>query len=320
MARSEILDALLPVTWQDEGDAADGIRLVHDRQVKPVVPAITIGGGRLTHAGIPAYPDPTRAVRALSWLARRSTRSRPEAGRRTTCRTPGRAAQARELLAGSVGRPFVLESAAKQVLALYGVPVSREVVVRDAAGAAQAAGELGYPVAIKALSYQLAHKSDAGGLRLGLWSGTEVEEAYAEMTGALARAGVAELDGVLVQEMVPADLEMMCGLKHDPVFGRVVAIGLGGTLVELLGDPELLHVPFTTSEARNAIRAVARGRITHPTRGLTEPQIELLAQTLSAVSAMSDDLPEVRSADINPIRVSADGLKAVDALLVLSAS
>jgi acetyltransferase len=318
MARSAVIDAVLPVTWQDEGDGADGIRLVHNGQAKPIVPAITVGGPLLTRDGIPAYPDPTRAVRALSWLAERSVRARPEAGRRTTAPEPGRAARARELLAGSAGRPFVLESAAKQVLALYGVPVSRELVVGDARSAAQAAAQIGFPVALKALSYELAHKSDSGGLRLGLTSADEVARAYDDLVGALAAAGVGELDGVLVQEMVPAHIEIMCGLKRDPVFGPVVATGIGGTLVEMLGDPALLRVPFTAAEAGRAIRGIAEGRITHPVRGLTEGQIETLARTLSGVSAMADELGEIVSADINPIRVSAHGLKAVDALLVLS--
>jgi len=318
MAQSEVLDALLPVTWQDEGAAADGIRRLHHEQAKPIVPAITIGGGLLTRAGVPAYPDPTRAVRALAWLAKRSTRPRPAVGRRTTSPVAGRAAQARELLLSSAGRPFVLESVAKQVLALYGVPVSREFLAHDGPGAAQAARKIGFPVALKALSYELAHKSDAGGLRLGLSSADEVATAYADLVGVLAGAGVADLEGVLVQEMVPADIEIMCGLKRDQVFGPVVAIGMGGTLVELLGEPVLLRVPFTTSEAERAVRGMARGRITHPTRGLTEAQIEALARTLSGVSAMADELGEILSADINPIRVSAHGFKAVDALLVLS--
>lgn len=318
MARSEVIDALLPVTWADEGAAADGIRRLHHEQSKPIVPSITIGGERLTQAGVPAYPDPTRAVRALSWLARRSTRPRPAAGGRTSSPLAGRAARARELLVSSAGRPFVLESVAKQVLALYGVPVSREFVAHDALSAAEAARQIGFPVALKALSYEFAHKSDAGGLRLGLASAEEVASAYAGLVGALAGAGVSELEGVLVQEMVPADIEMMCGLKHDQVFGPVVAIGIGGTLVELLGEPVLLRVPFTNSEAGRAVRGIAHGRIAHPTRGLTEAQIESLARILSGVSAMADELREIISADINPVRVSAHGLKAVDALLVLS--
>jgi len=319
VAGCEVIDAVLPVTWLDEGDAADAIRRVYQEQAKPVVSAITVGGIKLGRDGIPTLPDPTRAVRALACLAEVSTRPRPEAGRRAVRTDPRRAARARDLLSAEAGRPFVLEAVAKQVLALYGVPVSKEVVVHDADEAARAAETLGGRVALKALSYALPHKSDQGGLRLGVKGGTGAAKAYLELVAALTGPGRGlELQGVLVQQMVPATIEIMCGLDRDPVFGPVVAAGLGGALVEVLGDPVLLRAPFTLIEAERAARAIAGGRITHPVRGLDDGQLTALAEAMVGIGTMAVELPEVASADVNPFRVSGTGFCAVDALLVVS--
>jgi succinyl-CoA synthetase beta subunit len=228
-------------------------------------------------------------------------------------------ARARELLSAEAGRPFVLEAVAKQVLALYGVPVSKEAVVHDAAEAARAAEALGGPVALKALSYALPHKSDQGGLRLGVSGGADAAKAYLELVATLTGPGRGlELQGVLVQQMVPATIEIMCGLERDPVFGPVVAAGLGGALVEVLGDPVLLRAPFTLIEAERAAAAIAGGRITHPVRGLDDGQLTALAEAMVGIGTMAVELPEVASADVNPFRVSGTGFCAVDALLVVS--
>jgi acetate---CoA ligase (ADP-forming) len=119
-----------------------------------------------------------------------------------------------------------------------------------------------------------------------------------------------------VQEMVSSRLELAVGLQRDPVYGPVVAVGLGGVLVEILGDPQLLHAPFSHQQAREAVSGIAGGRILHTTRGLDDAQIDLLATTMTGVGQLALELPEIESVDINPMLVGNTGLCAVDALVL----
>ena len=122
---------------------------------------------------------------------------------------------------------------------------------------------------------------------------------------------------MLVQEMVSSRLELALGLQRDPVFGPMIAIGLGGVLIEILGTPQLLHAPFGIAEARLAVARIAGGRISHATRGLDEAQREQLAQSAVALGNLALEQPYVSSVDVNPLMAGAHGLVAVDALLVL---
>jgi acetyltransferase len=169
-------------------------------------------------------------------------------------------------------------------------------------------------VALKVQSYDLPHKSDAGGLALGLETERDIRAAYRKVT-AIAGAGLV-VENVLVQEMVSSRLELAVGLQRDPVFGPVVAVGLGGVLIEILGPPVLLHVPFSADRALAAIAAISGGRITHEVRGLRPAHQMQLADVLLGLSALAVELPEVDSVDVNPLMVTENGLTAVDALVV----
>ena len=142
----------------------------------------------------------------------------------------------------------------------------------------------------------------------------EVRTAYRAVTA--AASGV-ELEGVLVQEMVNGRLELAVGLQRDPVFGAVIAVGLGGALVEIVAEPMLLHVPFSAAQARKVVGRIAAGRIAHPVRGLDDGEFDSLAQLLVGLGQLAHELPEVISVDVNPVMVGEHGLTAVDALLVV---
>jgi acetate---CoA ligase (ADP-forming) len=207
---------------------------------------------------------------------------------------------------------------AKQVLAEYGIPVSREMIADSAEAAVSAARELGGPVALKALSYNLPHKSDSGALRLGLSGDEAVRAGYEDMLASLRAANPdLKLEGVLVQEMVPASVEIACGLQRDPVFGPMVVTGLGGVLIEIVGGPVMLRPPFTQRAAADAVDRIAGGRLRTASRGLSDVQAGLIAQVMTGLGALAVDLPEVTSIDINPLRVDGSVVKAVDALIVV---
>ena len=135
------------------------------------------------------------------------------------------------------------------MLRAYGIPVNRQELVTGPDEAVDAAARLGGPVALKVMSYQLPHKTEAGAIRLGVLGADSVRRQYDEMLAEVAeRVPTAVVEGVLVQEMVPARLELMCGMQRDPVFGPMVAVGLGGIFVEILSETALLRPPFGPAE------------------------------------------------------------------------
>jgi acyl-CoA synthetase (NDP forming) len=274
----------------------------------------------IAEAGIPVYTDPARAVRAIGAVAAFSEFVRRHEHAEHPQKDQGRIKRARALLEREKGQPFVLESVAKQVLAEYSIPVSREVIAQDADAAVAAARTLPGKVALKVLSHGLPHKSDSGALRLGLAGDEAVKSAYQEMLASIGQANPdIEIEGVLVQEMVPASVEISCGLQRDPVFGPMIVVGIGGVLIEIVGGAVMLRPPFTQKMAEDAVARIAAGRLRTASRGLDEKQAETIASIMTGLGMLALELPEVESIDINPIRVDGDGAKAVDALIVVTA-
>ncbi|MFF5289568.1 acetate--CoA ligase family protein [Paractinoplanes globisporus] len=312
LCASDEIDAVMALVWGGDSDHADTVVKLYE-QDKPIAPVVTIGPEKLADRGLPAFADPTRAIRALSAMAAVSARA--PAGPPTHAVDQERADWARATLAEAAGEPIVLEATSKRVLARYGIPVTREVVCHTEDEAVAALAEIGGRVALKVQSYDLPHKSDSGGLVLGLATPDEVRAAYRRLAR-LGDGGV-RLHSLLVQEMVPARLEMAIGMHRDPVFGPVVAVGLGGSLIEVIGEPALLHPPFTRERAVGLITRLAGGRITHAVRGLGADHIARLADAARGLATLALDLPELESVDINPVMVTDTGIVAADALMVL---
>ena len=319
LAASDGVDAVLPLIWYVGERETTATKKVWAATDKPLVIATTLSAPDIAEAGIPVYTDPARAVRAVGAVAAFSESVRqyeqvekPEADQ-------DRISRARALLEQEKGQPFVLESVAKQVLAEYGIPVSREIIADSAEAAVKAARTLTGKVALKVLSYGLPHKSDSGALRLGLSGDEEVQHAYEEMLASIRAANPdIKVEGVLVQEMIPATVEISCGLQRDPVFGPMVAIAIGGVLIEIVGGAVLLRPPFTKRMAEDAVARIAEGRLRTASRGLSDKQAKLIATTMVGLGTLALELPEVETIDINPIRVAGDVAKAVDALIVVS--
>jgi acetyltransferase len=311
------VDAILPLVWSVGPDEERAVRTAYAGTDKPMVIATTLEAPQLTEAGIPVFGDPARAVRALGAVF---AVSMPVPGLETVEVVPDsqRAGQVRELLASAAGQPFILESLAKQILRRYDIPVSEEAIAHSSREAVAIAAGIEGPVALKGLSYQLAHKSDSGAIRLGLRGADEVSAAYDDLLAEMERSENAiSVEGILVQEMVPATVEMACGLQRDPLFGPMVIVGLGGSLIEILAGTSMLKAPFSTTAATRAIESLWQGRLTATARGLNKAQVGLIAEIMVAIGQLAVELPEVASIDINPIRVSGPTLKAVDALLLV---
>ena len=210
------------------------------------------------------------------------------------------------------GRTTLDEHQSKRLLASFGIPVAREAVVADPPAAAAAAVGLGFPVVLKAWGSSLAHKTEASGVVLDLRSPAEVQAAGARLLG------IPGAEGLLVQEQVPGDRELVCGLTRVPGFGPCVMFGVGGVLTELVADAVFRLAPLSTEEAAGMITDIRLARMLGPFRGQAAADTKGLGRILVALGEIALRHPAVAQIDINPIKVRPDGtLVAVDALAVL---
>lgn len=214
------------------------------------------------------------------------------------------------------------EAESRRRLEQYGIAQNRYRVASSPGEAAQAAEELGYPVAMKILSPRIIHKSDFGGVRLGLKTATEVSTAYDEMVSAAVQKGVSltEIQGVTVQEMATGVAEAFIGARRDRTFGVVVLVGTGGIWVEVLRDVELGIWPLEESEIDAMIRRLKGHPLLDGFRGRPRADVSALVQLVRGVGAALAGDPEILELDLNPVLVKAlgDGAVAVDARIVVA--
>ena len=176
--------------------------------------------------------------------------------------------------------PFT-ERKSKVFLAAHGIAVTREVLARDAKAAVKASAEIGYPVVLKIESPDLPHKTEAGGVRVGLADAATVEVAFDEIMAAARRhAPAAQLDGVLVQEMISGGTEMIAGLSRQEPFGMGIVCGAGGVLVELIRDTALDLCPIDRAQAHALLGRTRASRLLEGYRGQAAGDIEAFAQLL----------------------------------------
>ncbi|WP_432025332.1 acetate--CoA ligase family protein [Streptomyces sp. 1222.5] len=210
------------------------------------------------------------------------------------------------------------EHAAKQLLRAYGIRVPREQLVTSAAGAVRAAGQVGYPVVMKASGGQIAHKTELGLVKIGLTSASQVRDAYRELTDIARYEGVA-LDGVLVCQMVEQGVEMVVGVTHDELFGPTVTVGLGGVLVEVLRDAAVGVPPFGEEQARDMLAGLRGRALLDGVRGRPPADRDALVEVVLRVQRMALELDgHIAELDINPLLVlpRGQGAVALDALVV----
>jgi acyl-CoA synthetase (NDP forming) len=258
--------------------------------------------------GVLAFEEPERAIRALGALA---GFARPRAGEQS-----GRGKEAGQHDPG----PAPLDEAeALAWLGRAGVPVVHCLRAATSAEAVTAAESIGYPVVLKILSPDIAHKSDVGGVVLKLVDGNGVRQAFERVTQSVSKAmPEARIDGVLIAPMLPDGVEVIVGVFKDPVFGPLVMFGLGGVLVEILKDVSFRKAPFDRAEAHRMIREIRASHVLDGVRGTPPADVEALADLLSRLSHFADAYRDrFESIDINPVLVfeRGKGVRAVDALV-----
>ncbi|WP_329464622.1 acetate--CoA ligase family protein [Streptomyces sp. NBC_01431] len=210
------------------------------------------------------------------------------------------------------------EHAAKQLLRAYGIRVPREQLVTSAAAAVRAAGLVGYPVVMKASGAHLAHKTELGLVKVQLTSASQVRDAYRELTDIARYEGV-DLDGILVCQMVERGVEMVVGVTHDALFGPTVTVGLGGVLVEVLGDSAVRVPPFGEEQARDMLGELRGRALLEGVRGGPPVDVDALVEVVLRVQRMALELgEELSELDINPLMVlpRGQGAVALDALAI----
>lgn len=226
----------------------------------------------------------------------------------------GRAGAAQILQAArAAGRRVLTEYEAKGVLAAYGIPVTREVLVTSREEVPAAAAAVGYPLAIKACSAEIAHKTERGLVRLDVRREEEALRAFDEIAAGMAGAP----GGVLVQEMVAGRRELAAGLVRDPDFGPCVMFGLGGIFTEILHDVAFRKAPLDEADALDLLRDIEGRRVLEGVRGLPPADRGQLAGLLIALGRIGLDHPAIEEIDVNPIILAGSLPVAADALIVL---
>jgi acetate---CoA ligase (ADP-forming) len=262
-----------------------------------------------TTVRVPAYPFPesgakalAHAVRRRGWLSERRGRARsfPEA------RKLEAAALVSKALAD--GREWLGQDETRDLLACYGIPQVKESAAGTPLEAETAASQFGGRVVLKASAPGLVHKTEVGGVRVGLSRG-EVAEAAREMQENLKAEGYDKV-GFIVQEMVEDATEMFVGVTNDPNFGPLIACGAGGTLVELIRDVAVKLTPLTDADARGMVRSLRTYPLLEGYRGGPKRDVAALEEVILRLGALVEDHPEVAELDLNPLFVLGTGLGA----------
>jgi acetyl-CoA synthetase (ADP-forming) len=211
------------------------------------------------------------------------------------------------------GRRQLSEYESKQVLASYGLPVTRECLVKTPDELIAAAAEIGYPLVIKACSADIAHKTEKGLIRVDIRNEQEARTAFDDMVRRMNGDG----DGVLVQQMIKGRRELVLGLTRDPQFGPCVMFGLGGIFTEILEDTVFRVAPLEKFDALDMMQEIKSRKILDAVRGLEAVDREQLAAMLITVGQIGLENENIREIDVNPVIISKGKPVAVDALVVL---
>jgi acetyl-CoA synthetase (ADP-forming) len=219
---------------------------------------------------------------------------------------------------GKEGRKSLLETEAKAICADYAIPVTKFELAKTEDEAAALAGKIGFPVVLKIVSPDILHKSDVGGVAVGLDDAKSVRQAFRQiLLNVRKHSPKANIVGVLVQEMAPPSTEVIVGAIKDPQFGPALMFGLGGIFVEVLKDVAFRITPVSEDEAREMITEVRAYPLLKGYRNTPPADVDAIVKIIMNVSRLVSEHPEIKELDLNPIMVYEKGAKTVDARIVL---
>ena len=315
-----------PLDTADLESVAENLVKIKDEIKVPMV--VCWAGGvkcgkaaAITRAGgIPTYPSPDRAVHALDILRKYTVRGQIPFTPMELPKKAGRA-KAKEIfeLAAKEGRKALTESEGKEIFAAYDLPTPGEATVTSAEEAAAACNKIGYPVVMKIISPDIAHKTDVGGVVVGVKNEADAIASYNKIMESCAKAKPeARLDGVSIQQMVSGK-EVILSMIRDPQYGPVVSFGLGGIFVEILREISQAHVPMSEEQLDEMIQSTKAYKLMSGARGTAKSDIEAMKDTIRKIILISIENPEIKEVEINPVIVGEEGKGcwAVDALVTL---
>ena len=215
----------------------------------------------------------------------------------------------------------MLEEEGYEVLQAYGFQTPKSYLAKSEDECAEAARNIGYPLVMKIVSPQIIHKSDAGGVKIGLTNEQEVRKGYKDIIGNIRKYNKdALIKGILIQEMVRSGKETIIGAKRDPLFGPLLMFGLGGIYVEVLKDVTFRIAPVTEKDSTEMIESIKSIKLLKGARGEKPSDLKALAENLQRLSQLVTDFPEIEEFDMNPLLVFEEGVgtRAVDVRIGLS--
>ncbi|MDK2781202.1 MAG: hypothetical protein PWR13_230 [Archaeoglobi archaeon] len=320
-----VLCIVTPQAMTSSEEVAEVIVEISKKYRKPIL--CSFMGGELMEKGvrilrengIPNYLDPERAAKTFKAMVTFEENRRKERG--NFVRFEVNREKVRRIIDAARRKGITyLGLETLDILDAYGIPVVKSRIVKNEEEAVKASRELGYPVVMKILSPQIVHKSDVGGVVVGIQSDEEAKLSYNKIIENVKRyVPDAEIKGVLVQQMVSGGVETIVGSTKDAQFDNMLMFGLGGIYVEVLKDVSFRLAPITREEAREMIDEIKSGKILKGYRGSKGYDIEAIQDVLLRVSQLITDFPEILELDINPLVVfeNGKGCIAVDARLTL---
>ena len=316
---------LTPQSMTDALGTAKAVVDVFDKHDKPIVCAfmgvvdVSSGVKILQERGIPCYKFPENAAKSLravnmyaEWLDKQAV---PEIKIKTDRE------KAAKIIADAMaaGKTSLGELDGAELIKCYDFPALPMALATSADEAAKIADEIGFPLVMKIVSPQIMHKSDAGGVKVGLKTVDEVRDAFDTiMTNAKNYKADAELQGVLVQKMAPKGEEVILGMMRYPTFGPLIMFGLGGVTVELFKDVNFRLAPLTSADAKNLIQGIQGVKLLEGFRGGPKADIAAIERMLISISEMVMNHPEIKELDINPLLVHPEGQGATVADILIS--
>jgi acetyl coenzyme A synthetase (ADP forming)-like protein len=316
---------LTPQAMSDPEDTGRAVAALVDSG-KPVVASFmggeSVRGGinAMKAAGIPNYHYPERAVAAFEALVKYEQWR--NAAPKKAKRFKADRSLVKKAIAGVLaeGRRSIGERDTREIISAYGFQVPKSVLASTAAEAVTAAEKLGFPIVMKIASPDILHKSDIGGVKVGLEDAQEVESTFLDMKGRARRLmPEARLDGVLVQEMVSGGKEVILGMSKDPQFGPMLMFGLGGIYVEVLKDVTFRIAPINRDDAHEMVTGIRSYALLSGVRGEQPVDVRAIEESLLRLSQLVTDFPEIVELDINPLAVFPKGRNpvAIDARLTI---
>jgi 4-hydroxybutyrate---CoA ligase (ADP-forming) len=269
----------------------------------------------LAEGGIPHYGYAETAIRSLNAMLRFTEWSNTQEGKIHKFTVNKKKVEKVFEKVREEGRKNLLEEEGQEVLRAYGFPIPKSILAKKDKEAIQAAKKIGYPVVMKIVSPQIIHKSDAGGVKVGLKNSQEVRTAFKEIIkNAKKYNKKAVIKGVLIQEMVKGGKETIIGSKLELGFGPVVMFGMGGIYVEVLKDVTFRLAPITDSEADEMISSIKTNKLLKGVRGEKPSDTKKLSECLQRISQLVSDFKEIKELDMNPVLVfeKGKGCKVVD--------